>query len=228
MKNKKKPSCIENKELLIFPSFSTESHEAIFTNIYNCALWGKNAEGEGFSGEGSLLPNALEYMDFLQKFIKSNNIKTVLDLGCGDWEFSRHIDWTGIEYTGYDIVKSVVEKNVKKFSTSSIRFEHSNILSSKLPQADLVVCKDVLQHFSNEDILLLIQKISKYRYCLMTNSTTPGSFTARNEDIPVGNFRPIDLTKAPFFLIGEKILTYRSHDNDCIQVFFIDTQKNPI
>ena len=35
-----------------------------------------------------------------QQFLKDNAIRSVVDAGCGDWEFSQAIDWTGIDYKG--------------------------------------------------------------------------------------------------------------------------------
>ena len=34
--------------------------------------------------------------------LAERRIRTVVDLGCGDWQFSKYVDWRGIEYHGYD------------------------------------------------------------------------------------------------------------------------------
>ncbi len=67
--------------------------EERFTRIYNEKLWGVNSEGEGFSGGGSLLVNIRPYYDYLTEFLISQNIGSVVDIGCGDWEFSKYIQW---------------------------------------------------------------------------------------------------------------------------------------
>ena len=41
-------------------------------------------------------------------------IKSVCDIGCGDWQFSQYIDFKGFKYTGIDCVKSVIDENKKK------------------------------------------------------------------------------------------------------------------
>ena len=103
--------------ILSSPAFTEEDHhEEVFNSIYQQAAWGRNAEGEAFSGGGSLVEVARPYMDFLQNFLKENHIETVVDAGCGDWEFSRHINWDGIDYIGYDVVAYIIEKNKKNFS----------------------------------------------------------------------------------------------------------------
>ncbi|MBI4414995.1 MAG: SAM-dependent methyltransferase, partial [Candidatus Kerfeldbacteria bacterium] len=55
--------------------------QPIFEKIYKDKVWYKG------SGSGSLPENTTTYRDFLQKYIKQNNIKSILDLGCGDWQF---------------------------------------------------------------------------------------------------------------------------------------------
>lgn len=194
--------------------------EQAFTDIYNKATWGRNAYGEGSSGDGSRLATTQDYRDFLQKFLRTMNIKTVVDIGCGDWEFSQHIDWQNVHYTGYDVVKSVIEKNQKQFSKNNIHFVHGNALTTNLPEADLLICKDVLQHLSIENIHLFLKQTAKFKYCLITNDVNPRTLTSHNEDILNGSYRRLDLTCAPFNVAGRKVLTYRGGDS-VKQVLFI-------
>jgi len=46
----------------------------------------------GGSGIGSHAVNTQGYVRFLQRFIRANGVKSVVDFGCGDWQFSRAID----------------------------------------------------------------------------------------------------------------------------------------
>ena len=62
--------------------------EGLFTEIYEISWWGdnKNPEYKGSSGGGSDVEyNINTYVPFLKKFITENNIKSVIDLGCGDF-----------------------------------------------------------------------------------------------------------------------------------------------
>ena len=102
-------SCYSSVEI---NSSNNYSHIIAFSHIYEHAIWGKNKEGVASSGGGSTLERTQEYRKLLQIFLHEKNIKTVVDAGCGDWEFSAHIDWTGIEYKGYDAVQSVIQKNI--------------------------------------------------------------------------------------------------------------------
>lgn len=208
------------------PLYSEESAKEVFTKVYDEAQWGRNAEGEGFSGTGSMVAFSKEYMIFLQNFLREKNIHSVVDIGCGDWEFSQHIDWKGITYKGFDVVQSVIDKNNKKFSKPLITFECVDVINSELPRADLMICKDVFQHLTNGDILLILKQLSKYKYCLITNDINPQNFTSDNSEILWrGSYRTLDLTKPPFNLKGTKILTYKGY-NAVKQVLLIDNTVN--
>jgi SAM-dependent methyltransferase len=189
-------------------AFAESSSEEVFTHIYDKGVWGLNAQGEGTSGGGSTASMTESYRIFLQQFLKDYAIQSVVDLGCGDWEFSQFIDWNGITYTGYDVVKSVIERNQKKFQQPSISFVHADILQALLPEADLLICKDVLQHLTNEDVALFIQKLSQFKYCLITNDVDPTTKSSSNPEILKGQYRYLDLTQHPFYVDGVKIFTY--------------------
>lgn len=53
-----------------------------FEEIYATNEWGHG------SGEGSLPVHTRGYVAFLQAFLAEKNITSVVDMGCGDWQFS--------------------------------------------------------------------------------------------------------------------------------------------
>ena len=115
------------------------------------------------------MENTKEYIAYIEKFMKDHNIKSVIDAGCGDWEFSKYMDWSGVNYIGYDVVGSVIEENKKTFSLNNVKFVHENFLLSDLPSADLFICKHVFQHLRNSDIIKFSPQLKKFKYCLITN-----------------------------------------------------------
>ena len=206
--------------LLISPLQSDFSREKVFTDIYQQGVWGHHPDGSGSSGGGSSLEATKTYRTFLQKFLSDHNIKSVVDVGCGDWQFSRTINWGNTHYLGYDVVLPIIEKNRSKYSAPNIHFLHGDAINTDLPGADLLICKDVLQHLSNEDILQFIQQLPKFKYCLITNDIDPLTRSSNNSSIPSGGSRRIDLTQPPFSLQGAKVLTY-SCGGDTKQVLLI-------
>lgn len=172
-----------------------DSHKDIFDRIYRFNVWGNG------SGSGSTYENCKTYVQYLENFLKYNEIKSVCDVGCGDWQFSKHINWKNIEYTGID-VSSVVLENTKKHAKDNIKFIELNAVTDDLPPAQLLIMKDVIQHWSNQDIIDFIPKFEQYEYCLITNGFLTTMKDQINQDIHVGGFRPVDLTKEPFNVHG--------------------------
>lgn len=156
------------------------THKEIFTHIYDKNIWGG-------SGGGSDPGNTVEYRALLQKFLKDRNINTVLDYGCGDWAFSRYIDWSRVEYFGVDVVESVIIRNTKKYGRNNIHFSVNDGIP--LLQADLLIVKDVLQHWSLNQITWFMDNVTgfcDFKYILITNTA---SQTADNQDIEPGDCR---------------------------------------
>jgi SAM-dependent methyltransferase len=184
--------------------------EQAFTDIYQGATWGTNDAGAGNSGTGSTAQSTVEYRALLQTFLADKGIRSVVDAGCGDWEFSQLIDWKGVDYKGYDIVASVVEQDRKKFGKPGIQFFVGNIVEDNLPAADLLISKHVLQHLPNKDVTTFIKKqIPKYKYALLTSGVDSRTKSADHSiDIEAGGYRPLDITKPPFDVKGETVLTY--------------------
>lgn len=170
------------------------------------------------SGEGSQRQHTKRYTSFLQNFLHRNNIKSVVDMGCGDWQFSQFMDWNGIDYQGFDVVSSVIEANQKKFAAPGIRFQVAEGDGNDLPSADLLIAKDVLQHWSNDAIKAFLPNFGKYRYCLVTNCVNPNGKTT-NEDIENGGFHFLDLRLSPFRIRAEEVLSF-THSRSLIGSFF--------
>jgi len=155
------------------PDFDATS--AAFTAIYGNKVWGG---GSGASGPDLTQP----YTRMLADFMRNNAVTSVVDVGCGDWQFSRVMDWGGICYHGFDVVDSVIDTNKQCFASDNITFATMRSISD-LPKADLVICKDVLQHLPNRDVNEYLDYfLTHYKYAIVTNDIFPDAYT--NLDIP--------------------------------------------
>lgn len=165
----------------------SDVHEKVFTSVYKEALWGRNAEGLGWSGGGANYELTVPYRAYLLKFLKEKKIRSVVDAGCGDWESTKLIDWTGIKYTGYDVVKDVIQRDINRFSSQNIKFIHANFLKTNLPNADLLICKHVCQHITNKDGHKLLKQMHKYKHCIFVNPVVAETKTSPNDDTEVSD-----------------------------------------
>lgn len=170
----------------------------IFEEIYAKSKWG---QGQG-SGSGSHPAATSEYRAFLEQFIVMNEVTSIVDVGCGDWRSSRHISFNGARYTGFDVVKSVVDVNRATFGSDLVSFAMMPVDPRDLPNADLLIIKDVLQHFTNEQILFYRDHVvPKYPLCLITNSWKAINYP-QNGDIAPGQFRSLELKASPYLFNG--------------------------
>jgi SAM-dependent methyltransferase len=166
------------------------STKEAFTSIYQQDTWG------GGSGQGSRPEFNGEYIATLHRFLQLNDIRSVVDFGCGDWQFSRLIHWGDVAYTGIDIVDSVVATNHDHHASETIRFQIFDGLDS-LPSADLLLVKDVLQHLPNRVVQDYLNHFkSHYRWLIITNDDLPHADL--NQEITAGGWRPLRLDLPPF------------------------------
>jgi SAM-dependent methyltransferase len=190
------------------PDTDAERRQA-FLAIYAQKAWGVDAQGRPSSGMGSTMEFTRVYRLFLQDFLAEHQIRSVVDAGCGDWQFSRSIDWKGIDYLGVDIVPALIEGNRRSYGALNVRFAVADIVRDKLPPADLLIVKDVLQHLPDHDVARFLTQLPAYRHVLIVNGVDPLTLTAEPQDIAAGGVRYLDITRSPHSLPGAKVLVWR-------------------
>ena len=195
-----------------------------FNRIYAEGTWGRDVTGTGTSGTGSTLEITREYRAFVEDFIKTHAITSVVDAGCGDWTFSSAMNWGDASYLGVDIASEVIDAVREKHERGKIRFRVGDI-TDELPAADLLISKDVLQHLSNEMVHRFIRnnlKKGKYKWVILTNDR--GS---KNGDTPNGGYRAIDLASAPFDVRGLVDLPIRFGNETTKVASLLDLTQRP-
>src|SRR5215471_18771366 len=145
------------------------SPEEAFSRVYSCKAWGAAAEEPYYSGNGSSGQVADEYCGFVNGLIRDHGVRSVADLGCGDFRIGRRIvAAAGVAYVGVDVVPEVVEYCRERFSSEQVRFERLDILSDPLPDADLCLLRQVLQHLSNAEVEAALGSVGKYPLVLIS------------------------------------------------------------
>ena len=142
--------------------------ETWFTRIYEHNEWGNNGSTtyRGSSGGGSSVEANEVYTQQIRQLIQDYDIKSVVDLGCGDWQSSHLIykDLKNVTYTGYDCYKPMIESNQSQFAESHphCRFEHLDIFKDRkqIKDAELYILKDILQHWTCAEIKTFLDWIA--------------------------------------------------------------------
>jgi hypothetical protein len=166
----------------------------LFSHYYKTNKWGSK---ESVSGAGSTVKYTENIRKEIPKLVASLGCNVILDAPCGDFNWFRLINWdTEIAYIGGDIVDDLVMRNNAKYSNRNIKFISLNIISDALPKADLWLCRDCLFHLSDTDIAAVIDNFLRSEIRYLLTSTHPNS--DRNDNIPSGSFRLLNLMLPPF------------------------------
>ncbi|MCP4397973.1 MAG: methyltransferase domain-containing protein [bacterium] len=163
-------------------SFSND-RESIFNEIYDKHMWGGLKKGF-YSGRGSEDYNTREYIEFVNNFISTKNISKIVDFGCGDFRVGGKINLKNLNYVGIDIVDKLIKSNNKMFKENNVEFIKKDIVDDELPDGDLCLIRQVLQHLSNEDIKQVLLKLKKYKYVLITDGLPQKNPNIKNINKP--------------------------------------------
>jgi hypothetical protein len=166
--------------------------EEVFTDISHGDKWGGI---ESVSGKGSGLLQTRVVRNELPAVCREFVVHAMLDIPCGDFHWMRHVDLESIDYTGADIVTELIQRN-SQYEAPNVHFCRLDLIEDKLPEVDLVCCRDCLVHLSFKDAFMALHNIcdSGSTYLLTT------TFTGRqhNRDIATGQWRTLNLEGRPF------------------------------
>lgn len=188
----------------------------VFEKIYEIHHW---YDAESKSGPGASLRQTKTVRDILPGLLRELNIKTILDIPCGDFNWMKEVDLTGYEYCGGDIVDTVVEYNTKAYAQQERQFLWADITTSPLQKVDLIFCRDCFVHFSYNDIKTATRNIKKSRSKYLLTTTFP---TRSNVDITTGSWRPINLEAVPFSFAAP----LRLFNENCTEGYGMFTDKS--
>ncbi len=179
--------------------------DAVFSEIWSGNKWGGT---DSVSGRGSDLKQTEVVRETLPRVFREYGVKSMLDVPCGDFHWMRHVDLSGVDYVGGDIVAELVERNAAQYAAGNVSFRKLNLLEDELPKVDLVFCRDCLVHLSFEHVFAALNRIcaSGSTYLLTTTFVD----RKKNVDIATGNWRTLNVQVAPFefpeplLLVNEK------------------------
>jgi 2-polyprenyl-3-methyl-5-hydroxy-6-metoxy-1,4-benzoquinol methylase len=158
-----------------------------FAHIYRSQAWGSLPDRPFCSGDGSIREEAIEpYIGLVRRFIEERALKSVVDLGCGDFGVGSRLIRPGLRYTGVDVVPDLIRYNHEHFASDQVEFRCLDMIVDDLPPGDLCLVRQVLQHLSNDQILKTLISLTRYRYILATEHVYTGPGLRRNEDKPHG------------------------------------------
>lgn len=187
----------------------------VFTQIYEKNKWGKAENDVYYSGPGSSEEEIITpYVNYITNFLSSYPKKPVIvDLGCGDFEIGKNFISLSSKYIGVDVVDTLIEHNAKKYSgNDKVEFICLDIISDKLPDGEICLIRQVLQHLSNEQILTVLKKLDQYKVTFITEhypednpNIIPNIDKSHGKFIRAYLNSGVYLDKAPFNILNGKL-----------------------
>ncbi len=170
------------------------SHEQIFTELYTQNTWG---DTETRSGCSARMNRTESIRAKFPSLFQSLTITSVLDVGCGDWNWMRHVDLSGVSYLGIDIVEPLIESLQATYTRPNVHFQKMDGLTEPPETADLWLVRDVLGLYGYDECKQLFQQFlsSESRFIAITTIDA-----CENKDCLAGTWRPLNLLDAPFNL----------------------------
>jgi hypothetical protein len=169
--------------------------ERVFRDIYRRRHW---SGSESASGAGASLDQTRELRRSLPALLRELRVATMLDLPCGDYAWMRTLELPVDRYIGADLLPEIVEPLAAEFGDDRREFRVLDLTRDRLPPADLLLCRDCLVHLSYADIRRALGNAVESGIPFILTTTFPGC--EANEDIVTGDWRVIDLERAPFHL----------------------------
>jgi hypothetical protein len=99
------------------------------------------------------------------------------------------------DYVGLDVVVDLIGHNAE-YESAHIKFLHADIISSPIPRADMILCRDCLVHLPLRAIQLAIENVKRSGSTYLLTTTFP--LHDDNEDIAIGDWRTLNLQRPPF------------------------------
>lgn len=131
----------------------------------------------------------------LSTLLDSRKITSMADILCGEYSWMQHVKRSDkVRYIGLDNNQNIINKNKQQWP--KLEFRSANIFTDKLPNVDLIVCRDFLVFLTYEECKRAVNsfRLSGSKYLLIT------SFPGRreNSEVQAGGWRPLNLQVAPF------------------------------
>jgi SAM-dependent methyltransferase len=177
--------------------------DEVFNNIYTHQGWGMQGDSSGSGSEPDFTTNTRA---LLTRLVKERGVRSVVDAPCGAckwtavWLDELRREGIQITYRGFDIanqaLKSARHNLMRAAEYHDVRIEYGDITRTPLPRADLVLCRDVLQHLSYVNIRAALHNLANSgSTAFLIGAYLAGS---ANRDVADGSMFAVNLTAEPF------------------------------
>lgn len=175
-----------------------KDRKSAFEKIYSEKYWG----AENLSGSGSSIAATELARNVISKIVHDYDIKSIVDVACGDFVWMPLVlnqIQNKTSYVGCDIVESLISSHQEKYP--QYRFQILDFVDGTIPGAELIICREALQHLPVQDIKKALMNFSSSGAKYLLTTIHLKRHGLRNyQNIKPGKCRDRNLLEAPFGL----------------------------
>ena len=197
-----------------------------FDRIYQHNMWVGDSGADSLgSGTGSVPTENTVYLNTVSGLISRNKIRSIVDVGCGDFHIMQHAKLGGAtSYHGYDVSALAIDRAKQHSTGDNVQFSVSGP-DQQYESADLLIVKDVLQHLPLEDAMIVVKQLHKFKYAIFVNDIMDGAPPNHDIDLKTGlpltpgGYRSLDVRQAPFRVRCKQVLHLHKkepHKTTCV------------
>jgi len=168
-----------------------------------------NLKMESIAGYGSSLGNVHALIRELPNIFVEFNIKSMMDVPCGDYFWMNRVPKDGVQYIGGDLVDEQVEMVRATYPHLDVR--KINLITDTLPKVDLIFVRDCFIHLPFEFIQRSLKNCVDSGSTYLMASSCP-EVRVNDELGGVIGWRPLSLEQAPFNLPTPLKVVSEEHD----------------
>jgi len=109
--------------------------------------------------------SALEGKEFIKQWFDKQGIEIVLDVGVGQGTYRDLLGdkykWIGIEVFAPYVEMFGLNKKYDQLIIGDVRI-------IELPDADCIICGDILEHMLKEDVIKFLEKTKKFKHMVVS------------------------------------------------------------
>jgi len=145
----------------------------------------------------------------LKRYLGTERVR-LLDVPCGDLQWmSRFLQTrSDVDYTGVDIVSSIIEHHRSTFADRDWKFLNLDIVSESInvTDYDLIMTRQMMQHLVHTDVIRILHKFSNVSMLhvqhpvFLLATTYPNTAFNRKQELKIVRYVMMNLELKPFRL----------------------------
>ena len=178
--------------------YKADIRKKAFELIEKERRWGNDSA----SGWGSTIEYTKKARAIIEFVIREYKIKSLYDAACGEFSWMHillQMQPDDFKYIGGDVVSALISSHSEKYP--KYEFKVIDFVCDKLPNCELILCRDALQHLPVEDISKSLENFSNSSAKFLLATTHLRRYGWKNgRNIRMAQCRDRNLMLKPFNL----------------------------